>query len=100
MTSSPNDCWLILCDVGQVLTINDLPDDDLLAIFDFYVVGHPDLCLRGFSDDNTKRKIESWQSLVHVCRRWRCVVFGSPRRMNLQLYYIPSIPRTLKSLAR
>ena len=29
--------------------------------------------------------IESWQTLVHVCRRWRSVVFGSPRRLNLHV---------------
>jgi len=28
---------LIRCDVGRVLTIDDLPDDDLLIKFDFYV---------------------------------------------------------------
>ena len=72
-----------------MLTIDDLSDDDLLAIFDFYVVRYQDLDLLEmvFSDQDTKRKIESWQSLVHVCRRWRCLVFGSPRRLNLQLYY-------------
>ena len=80
---------MIRCDVGRVLTIDDLSDDDLLAIFDFYVVRYQDLDLLEmvFSDQDTKRKIESWQSLVHVCRRWRCLVFGSPRRLNLQLYY-------------
>ena len=26
-----------------------------------------------------------WQSLVHVCRRWRRVVFRSPRRLHLRL---------------
>ena len=71
------------------MTINDLPDDDLLATFDFYVVRHEDLDLRELSDYDTKRKIESWQSLVHVCRRWRGLVFGSPRRLNLQLFFIP-----------
>jgi hypothetical protein len=40
-------------------------------------------------DQDTIRKIESWQSLVHVCRRWRCLVFGSPRQLNLQLYCLP-----------
>ena len=35
-------------------------------------------------------KIESWQSLVHVCRRWRCLVFGSSRYLNLRLCCIPS----------
>ena len=41
------------------------------------------------SNYDIKRKIESWQSLVHVCRRWRGLVFGSPRRLSLQLFYIP-----------
>ena len=36
-----------------------------------------------------KREIEAWQTLVHVCRRWRYLVFGSPRRLNLQLYCTP-----------
>ena len=27
-----------------------------------------------------------WYALVHVCRKWRNVVFGSPRRLNLQLF--------------
>src|SRR6266566_2774988 len=76
------------CDVGQVLTMDVLPDDVLLEIFDFYVVGYQDLGLYEvlFGDQDTKRKIESWQSLVHVCRRWRGLVFASQRRLNLQLY--------------
>lgn len=28
---------------------------------------------------------EEWIILVHVCRRWRYIVFASPRRLNLQL---------------
>ena len=28
---------------------------------------------------------ESWQSLVHVCRRWRSVIFRSPRHLQLRL---------------
>ena len=28
---------------------------------------------------------EEWTTLVHVCRRWRYIVFASPRRLNLQL---------------
>jgi hypothetical protein len=47
-----------------------LPDVALLGIFDFYV---------------DKAPIEAWQTLVHVCRTWRNVVFGSPRRLNLRL---------------
>ena len=36
--------------------------------------------------------IEAWQSLVHVCRRWRSVVFGSPRRLNLRLVCTAKTP--------
>jgi hypothetical protein len=30
-------------------------------------------------------RIEEWHILVHVCGRWRDVVFASPRRLNLRL---------------
>ena len=63
-------CWLTQCDVGRVISIDVLPDEAILAIFDFYV---------------DKAPIQAWQSLVHVCRRWRSIVFGSPRRLNLRL---------------
>jgi len=33
-----------------------------------------------------EEQIEAWYALVHVCRQWRKVVFGSPRRLNLRLY--------------
>ena len=62
------------CDVGQVISIDILPDYVLLAIFDFCA-----------DEDQSKKGIEAWQSLVHVCQRWRGVVFGSPRRLNLRL---------------
>jgi hypothetical protein len=54
-----------------------LPDDVLLEVFDFYV----DQTWGG----DEKKEIEAWQRLVHACRRWRSVVFGSPRRLNLRL---------------
>ena len=55
-----------------------LPDEVLLAIFGFCVVP-------AAKDQNTKKGIEAWQPLVHVCRRWRSIVFGSPRHLNLRL---------------
>jgi hypothetical protein len=67
---------LTRCDVGQVVSIDMLPDDVLLEIFDFSTEALGPL----------KRFIEEWQTLVHVCRRWRSVVFGSPRRLNLRLF--------------
>jgi hypothetical protein len=59
------------------VTIGTLPDDVLLEIFDFYVDEYP----RPFSEHGD----DGWHTLVHVCRRWRNVVFASPRRLHLRL---------------
>jgi len=62
------------------MTIDALPDDVLLETFE--------LCLG--KDDyhhfDQGRNYDRWQTLVHVCRRWRCIVFASPRRLDLKLY--------------
>ena len=64
-----------------MISIGILPDDVLLEIFHFYV------------DDALYEDVpQAWQFLVHVCRRWRCVVFGSPRRLDLRLYCSASTP--------
>jgi hypothetical protein len=72
--------------VGQMKRIDVcvLPDEILLEIFDFYTNKYP-----SYGD---KMGIKAWQSLVHVCRRWRSLVLGSPRRLNLQLYCTPTRP--------
>jgi hypothetical protein len=36
-------------------------------------------------DQSEERREMAWQSLVHVCRRWRSIIFGSPRHLKLQL---------------
>ena len=56
-------------------SIDILPDDILLEVFEF--------CTDEFLTPTLRAKW--WQSLVHVCWRWRSIVFGSPRRLNLQL---------------
>jgi len=56
------------CNVGKGI-IEILHEDILLEIFGFYVFG---------CDSN-------WQTLVHVCRRWRSIVFAAPPRLNLRL---------------
>ena len=63
--------------IGQV-TINMLPDEVLLEIFDF--------CLYG------NECIEGWHPLVHVCRKWRNVIFGSPHRLSLHIYCTARTP--------
>ena len=35
---------------------------------------------------------DTWRTLVHVCRRWRSVVFGSPLRLNPQLLHTDKTP--------
>jgi hypothetical protein len=42
--------------------------------------------------ENYNKEIEKWQRLVHVCRRWRRVVFGSPHRLNLRLVCTSDTP--------
>ena len=53
--------------------IDILPDDILLEVFEF--------CMDKMDISET----ESWQSLVHVCRRWRSVIFRSSRCLRLRL---------------
>jgi len=63
------------CGTGRA-TIDMLPDDVFLDIFDFYrldSIYYPWI----------------WVSLVHVCRRWRQVIFASPRRLDLQFLCRP-----------
>ena len=62
--------------------IDILPDDVLLEIFDFYTITDP---LDDIPLHEHKKAIETWQLLIHVCRRWRSLVLGSPRRLNLRL---------------
>ena len=64
--------------------IDVLPDEVLLAVFYF--------CVAHVRDQETKGAVEEWQSLVHVCKRWRALVFGSPRRLNLRLVCTPGTP--------
>ncbi len=67
-----------------MIRINVLPDNVLLEIFDFYV--------KNRSLRITKRRVEIWHPLVHVCRRWRSLVFESSHRLDLQLCCTPKTP--------
>ena len=55
------------------MTIQTLPEDVLLEIFACYVDYS-----EGFCD---------WHALIRVCRRWRNVVFASPRRLDLSILF-------------
>ena len=55
----------------RVTGVSSLPDDVLLEIFKSYMdqIHHED----------------AWYKLVHVCRKWRSVVFSSPHWLRLEL---------------
>ena len=62
------------------MTIDLLPDNVLLDIFDF--------CLNQLPDDyifDMTSWTTVWQTLVHVCHGWRDIVFQSPRRLDLKI---------------
>ena len=61
-----------------------LPDNVLLETFELYLGKDDPIRLgRIYGHDYD---YDEWQTLVHVCRRWRCIVFASPRRLDLKLY--------------
>ena len=64
------------------VTFGALPDDVLLETFELYL-GKDVLDYIGGHD------YDGWQTLVHVCRRWRCIVFASPCRLDLKIYCTP-----------
>jgi len=69
------------CDTGRV-TIDMLPEDAFLVIFG--------LCLDDL--DSKATSMNGWHTLVHVCQKWRNIVFRSPHRLNLQLHCTPRTP--------
>ena len=53
-----------------------LPNDVLVEIFDWYL-----------GEDQDDLNVDAWYPLVHVCRSWRNIIFGSSHRLNLRLLY-------------
>ena len=53
------------------VAIGALPDTALLDMFAFYV--------------DESDYLEGWHVLVHVCQRWRYLVFAPPHRLDLRL---------------
>src|ERR1700744_3866801 len=56
-----------------------LTDDILLQIFVFYRHAHSDV-------------LWEWHVLVHVCRRWRQIVFESPRFLDVKIRCTTNTP--------
>ncbi|KAI9450494.1 hypothetical protein F5148DRAFT_1242880 [Russula earlei] len=64
--------------LARVTTIDTLPDDVLLEIFDHH---------RLHALEYSFFEPWEWHRLAHVCRRWRSIIFASPRRLDLRLVY-------------
>ena len=67
----------------QVPTVSTLPDDVLLGIFELYRLGN---------DDPYDCTVWDWHILVHVCRRWRQIIFASPHSLDLKILCTHSTP--------
>jgi hypothetical protein len=71
---------------GEVISIHSILDSVLLEIF---ALSLDDDC--DSSDDEDTAPLSEWQ-LAHVCQRWRCLIFGSASRFDLELVCSPGIP--------
>ena len=66
-----------LCSTDESNSISKLSDDVLLEIFDHYRKDH--------YNNPRPLLVWKWHILAHVCKRWRQLVFSSPRRLDLQI---------------
>ena len=70
--------YVATCCAGQIHqygTINNLPDNVLLEIFDLYRVVIMKSCNHSWT----------WYTLVHICQKWRRTILASPKRLDLRL---------------
>jgi len=70
------------------VTIRTLPDDALVEIFSIYVEGE----YQTYEGEFGIKRLEVWYALVHVCQRWRNLIFALPRRLNLRLVCMSKTP--------
>ena len=73
------------------MTINHIPDEVLLEIFNSY---REDIDLY----DQRWRKQHVWIYLTHVCRKWRAVIFASSSRLDLGITIGPKRPGHIKTI--
>jgi hypothetical protein len=90
---------VLLYDAGRKLphvTIHSLPDNVLLDTFELCLLETLDsdpldrarswiIKSRTWGPAGPDRASRAWSKLVHVCQRWRYIVFASPLRLDLHL---------------
>ena len=87
--TSQDTLTLAECQCSSNLTINHLPDEVLLEIFDSFKV----LIDSGYWCTKFLHFI-----LTHVCRRWRTIIFASTSRLGLHITVGPGRPRHLRTI--
>jgi F-box-like len=75
------------------LTIDDLPDELLVEIFDLYRRANV-----GLSDYQLWSIKLEWFNLIHVCKRWRTVMFESSSRLDLYFLLKPRMRGNLNTI--
>jgi F-box-like len=77
------------------MTINHLPDEVILEIFDSYRRSIDPL-YDNYYDCWRKRCV--WFKLTHVCRKWRAIMFASTSRLDLGITVGPKKPDHIKTI--
>jgi hypothetical protein len=70
---------------SRKVTIELLPMDVLIEIFDFYRL-HP------LIHSQLGERPWKWQTLAHVCKTWRSVLLASPHYLGLRLFFTNGMP--------
>ena len=94
---------LLLTVWAAVVTINILPDDILLHIFlidrqKYYECPGSHVVWEHFHQPHLELLRWSWHRLVHVCRRWRSIVFASQNFLDLTLVCGLTTPMALTGI--
>ena len=66
----------LTCSFSRQVTIGSLSDEVLLNIFRYYLDASP----------------QFWPRLVHICRKWRHIVFASQQALHLRLFCTHGTP--------
>jgi hypothetical protein len=75
--------------------VHMLDDDSLLNIFHFFrpvLVDEDESDIRRILQGGEWNREQWWYKLVHVCRRWRCLILASASHLNLSLLCRPGTP--------
>ena len=87
LTSTRSDsCTVVAMKYKHVVIIDPLPDDVFLEIFDLFLLDF------NYPTYYPFQRMRKWLILVHVCQRWRRIIFASPHRLDLYLACICGTP--------